>query len=118
MQLAVGIGDADEVEVDQRQVAHAAADQRFRGDGWLFSVMGVREDSYHRYGVERGWLMPGVAGKNEISCPAGDAYCGARIREEIREERGSGKSTERTAQQGAKSTERSGASRREHTTPS
>ncbi len=36
------------------------ADQRFRGDCWLFSVMGVLEDSYHRYGVERGWLMPGV----------------------------------------------------------
>ena len=36
------------------------ADQRFRGDCWLFSLMGVLEDSYHRYGVERGWLAPGV----------------------------------------------------------
>ena len=36
------------------------ADQGFRGDCWLFSVMGVLEDSYRRYGVERGWLDPDV----------------------------------------------------------
>ena len=36
------------------------ADQGFRGDCWLFSVMGVLEDSYRRYGVERGWLDPGL----------------------------------------------------------
>ena len=31
-------------------------DQKMRGDCWLFALMGVLEDSYRRYGVERGWL--------------------------------------------------------------
>ena len=36
------------------------ADQMMRGDCWLFSVMGVLEDSYRRFGVEHGWLDPNV----------------------------------------------------------
>lgn len=35
-----------------------AADQGFRGDCWLFAIMGVLEDSYRRQGVARGWLAP------------------------------------------------------------
>lgn len=31
-------------------------DQMMRGDCWLFALGGVLEDSYRRYGVQRGWL--------------------------------------------------------------
>lgn len=33
-----------------------SADQSLRGDCWLFSTTGMLEDSYRRYGVERGWF--------------------------------------------------------------
>jgi hypothetical protein len=36
-----------------------SADQMLRGDCWLFSITGILEDSYRRYGVERGWFDPG-----------------------------------------------------------
>lgn len=35
-------------------------DQAKRGDCWLFAITGILEDSYRRYGVERGWLAPDV----------------------------------------------------------
>ena len=34
------------------------ADQGMRADCWLFSVVGVLEDSYRRFGVANGWLAP------------------------------------------------------------
>ena len=35
-----------------------SVDQMYRGDCWLFSLTGIVEDSYRRYGVKRGWLEP------------------------------------------------------------
>ena len=36
------------------------ADQGFRGDCWLFALTGILEDSYVRYGVQKGWLQSGT----------------------------------------------------------
>ena len=66
-----------------------SADQMNRGDCYLFSMTGILEDSYRRYGAARGWIDPGTfvrfsrqaMGVNLAHTCAADpnSYCPANI---------------------------------------